>query len=108
MALSRYPTSQSEYNDLIGRQCPLSHQIHAPLLHTLDKTFRPEPAGRQAGASSRHLASPGQRPDHSPDVVVAIRCLLSLACTGNAIADQEKPHGYPRALTRFRPSRSAL
>jgi hypothetical protein len=63
-------------------------------LYTFDKTFRPEPAGRQTSASSRHLTSPGQGADHSLDVVVSVRRLLPPTRAANAIADQEQPYGY--------------
>jgi hypothetical protein len=32
-------SSRSKRDNLVGRQCPLPQQIHAPLLHTVDKIF---------------------------------------------------------------------
>ena len=70
-----------------------------------NKVFRPEPAGRQAGPSSRCPAAPGHRADHTLGVGISVRRALTLVGTGDAIAgDLYRPVDLLRSSLRWSPS----
>jgi hypothetical protein len=83
------PDDILENDNLIGGQGPLAQQIHTAQENILQQILRLEPASLATAPSESDLAPPGQRFQHSLDIVEAIGCLLPLFGAPDAIAGQK-------------------
>jgi hypothetical protein len=87
-----------ENQDFVRRHCPIPYDLQITHLHTFDEIFKPEPAGFTAGLSGGDFAMLNDGFEHTLDVVIAIRGLLSLAGAGNPIGGEKHTDAHSLAF----------